>query len=176
MADPPHVYRLPQRSERASAETYAAFLRALLTGSAGRERMQRALRQMAERLAARHPEIRALPDLPSRLEAARRVFFADADSTPVERTEEGYRVSLSTCPLAAAALEFTDLCCLARDVLTALVGAEVGQTEWIVRGDPRCTFEVRPPLPSRRARPAQAAQGGIRDARARPHDRSGADH
>lgn len=140
---PPLVYRLTRKSALAPAETYAAFLRALFAGMGGRERAEPIFQQMAHRLAAQHPEIRKLPDLSARLEAARALFFPDAESTEVVRTDDGYQFSLYTCPLAAVAMEFKDLCCVARDVLSELAGTEVGQTEWIIRGDPRCTFEVR---------------------------------
>lgn len=145
---PPLVYQLTPRSELAPPQTYASFLQTLFSGmrAGGADRIELLFRQIAERLAAEHPEIRRIPDLPGRLEAARRLFLPDAESTDVERTEDGVQFSLYTCPLATVAMEYRDLCCMARGVLSALVGAEVGQTEWIVRGDPRCTFEVRPPL------------------------------
>ncbi len=146
---PPLVFRLTRHAELAPAETYAAFLRALFAGMEDRTQAEAIFRQMAERLAAEHPEIRQLPDPPARLDAARRLFFPDAESTDVELTDEGYQFSLYTCPLATVSMEYKDLCCMARDVLSTLVGAEVGQTEWIVRGDPRCTFELRAPAPPR---------------------------
>lgn len=143
---PPLVYRLTPRSALAPAQTYAAFLRAVFSGiqAEGPQRVETLFRQVADRLAADHPEILRLPDPAARLEAARTLFFPDAESTEVERTADGFQFSLYTCPLAAVAMEYRDLCCIARGALGALTGAEVGQTEWIVRGDPRCTFEVRP--------------------------------
>lgn len=146
---PPLVYRLTARSELAPSQTYAAFLRALFAGLDGREQVDGIFRKMATHLAAEHPEIRRLPDPAARLDAARRLFFPDAESTSVERTDDGYQFSLYTCPLASVAMEYRDLCCMARGVLEALVGHDVGQTEWIVRGDPRCTFEVRVPARAR---------------------------
>lgn len=146
---PPLVYRLTPRAELAPPQTYAAFLRALFAGMADRARIETVFEQMAAHLAAQHPEIRRLPDIAARLEAARRVFFPDAESTAAERTADGYQFSLYTCPLASVSMEFKDLCCMARGALEQMTGAEVGQTEWIVRGDPRCTFEVRLPLPAK---------------------------
>jgi len=151
---PPLVYHLTPRAELAPPQTYAAFLRALFAGMADREHIDGVFRQMAAQLAAQHPEIRRLPDVAARLEAARRVFFPDAESTAAERTDEGYQFSLYTCPLASVSMEFKDLCCMARGVLEQMIGTEVGQTEWIVRGDPRCTFEVRVPTSASRARTA----------------------
>ena len=144
---PPLVYCLTPRSELAPAQTYAAFLRAIVAGmrAAGPDHLDALFRQIADQLAAEHPEIHRLADPAARLQAARRLFFPGAESTDVERTADGVQFSLYTCPLAAVAMEYRDLCCAARGVLSALVGAEVGQTEWIIRGDPRCTFEVRPP-------------------------------
>lgn len=90
-----------------------------------------------------HPEIRTLSDPAQRLEAARKVLFGETDSTPVERVGRRAQFSVTDCPLGPASMDFRDLCRFARMVLTELVGAEVEQTEWIVRGDPRCTFQVR---------------------------------
>ncbi|HEU5300579.1 MAG TPA: helix-turn-helix domain-containing protein [bacterium] len=146
---PPLVYRLTPRAELAPPQTYAAFLRALFAGMADRARIEAVFEQMGAHLAAQHPEIRRMPDVAARLEAARRIFFPDAESTAAERTADGYQFSLYTCPLASVSMEFKDLCCMARGTLARMTGAEVGQTEWIVRGDPRCTFEVRLPLPAK---------------------------
>jgi len=149
---PPLLYRLTLRSELAAPQTYAAFLRALFAAISDRAQLEAIFQEMGERLAAQHPEIRRLPDLAARLEAARRIFFPDAESTTVERTDDGYQFSLYTCPLASVSMEFRDVCCLARGVLEQMIGAEIGQTEWIVRGDPRCTFEVRTPVPAGQAK------------------------
>lgn len=99
--------------------------------------------RLADQIASMYPEIRALPDPAERLEAARRVLFGEADSTPVVRLDRRCEFSLHSCPLGPSSLQFRDLCRFARMVLTELVGTEVEQTEWIVRGDPRCTFQVR---------------------------------
>lgn len=107
------------------------------------EQIEAAFPRIARVLAVMHPEIRGLPDVSDRLEAARQQLFADVDSSPVVRTREGVQFSLHECPLASDALEFRDLCCAARAVLSAVTGDEVEQSEWIVRGDPRCTFEAR---------------------------------
>jgi len=142
---PPLMYRLTPQAELASPETYLTFLRAVFDAlrSQGQERVDALFREIAERVAAQHPEIRALPDMSARLDAVRRLFFSDAEATQVERTDGGYQFSLYTCPLAPVAMEFRDLCCVTREVIRGLVGEEVEQSEWIIRGDPRCTFEVR---------------------------------
>src|SRR3989304_1498123 len=73
----------------------------------------------------------------------RRRFCSDPAAPEAERPDGGYQFSLYTCPLAPVAMEFRDLCCVTREVIRGLVGEEVEQSEWIIRGDPRCTFEVR---------------------------------
>lgn len=150
---PPLVYRLTAKGELAAPETYAAFLHALFAGmhAEGRERIEALFQQVAEQVAAAHPEIRKLPDVRERMEAARRIFFGEADSTGTGVTEDGLQFSMHTCPLAPLSMEFGDLCCMARQALSNLVGREVEQSEWIIRGDPRCTFEVRwAPVPRAR--------------------------
>lgn len=123
---------------------YAHLLRFLDAQRSCRSRtvIEASFRPIAERLASMHLEIRELPDPSARLDAARRVLFgAEADATVC--TEGGCQVSLHRCPLLSTALEFRELCALARGVLSALTGDEVEQSEWIIRGDPRCTFEIR---------------------------------
>lgn len=162
---PPLVYRLTPKSDLAAPETYAAFLHALFTGmqSQGRERIEALFQDVADHLVATHPEIRRLPDLKARLDASRRLFFGETDSTTVEPSDKGYKFSIYTCPLAPVAMEFRDLCCVTRAVLSGLVGQDVEQSEWIIRGDPRCTFEVRasatsPRHAQRKHRSSHAAQ------------------
>lgn len=99
--------------------------------------------EIAHQIAVLHPEIRLLPNALQRLEAARRVVFGDMDSTPALAVDGRCEFSHHTCPLAPVALEFGDPCRLARAVLSALVGGDVAQSEWIIRGDPRCTFELQ---------------------------------
>ena len=142
---PPLMYRLTPQAGLARPETYLTLLWAGFDAlrSQGQERVDALFREIAERVAAQHPEIRALPDMSARLDAVRRLFFSDAEATQVERTDGGYQFSLYTCPLAPVAMEFRDLCCVTREVIRGLVGEEVEQSEWIIRGDPRCTFEVR---------------------------------
>jgi len=142
---PPLMYRLTPRAELASPETYVTFLRAVFGAlrRQGQDRLEELFRQIADRVAAQHPEILALPDPGARLEAFRRLFFNDLETTEIERTPAGYQFSLYACPLAPVALEFRDLCCVTREVIHGVVGEQVEQSEWIIRGDPRCTFEIR---------------------------------
>ncbi len=140
---PPRLYRLKTESDSAPPETYRAFLHALLIAMRvwKHESVEVLFPLLAERLAAEHPEIQRLPDLPARLDAARRLFFG-SDASDVETTATGFQFSISTCPLGPMSMEFCDLCSASRMVLGALTGGEVEQSEWIIRGDPRCTFEV----------------------------------
>lgn len=123
---------------------YSELLRLLHAGlqRQGRGAVDGRYQEIARQVAMVHPEIRWLPDSFQRLEAARRVVFGDVDSTPTVIADGRCEFSFHTCPLATIALEFRELCGLARSVLSELVGAEVEQSEWIVRGDPRCTFEI----------------------------------
>ncbi|MDQ7828464.1 MAG: 2-oxoacid:acceptor oxidoreductase family protein [Armatimonadota bacterium] len=101
---------------------------------------------LAREIATRYSHIRSLPDLSARLAAVRDLFFG-GEAASVESAPDGHRLWLSVCPLDGRALEPLDACGLARAVLEALTGAEVEQEEWISRGDPRCTFVLRPRAP-----------------------------
>lgn len=139
---PSCVYRVMGKAVR--YERYSEFLRLVYTAmqQEGQAPVEARFQRIACQIASLHPEIRLLPDCSQRLEAARRVVFGDVDSTPTVIADGRCEFSLHTCPLAPIALEFRELCGLARAVLSELVGAEVEQSEWIIRGDPRCTFEI----------------------------------
>jgi predicted ArsR family transcriptional regulator len=141
---PPRLYRLKIRSDLVPPETYHALVQELFMAMRawGRESVEALFQKVATRVAAAHPEIRRLPEVSTRLDAARRLLFG-GDSSAVKGTETGCQFSISTCPLAPMSMEFCDLCSVARMVLSAWTGQEVEQSEWIIRGDPRCTFEVR---------------------------------
>jgi predicted ArsR family transcriptional regulator len=131
--------------EVAAGETYPAMLDAIFAQLRimRPDQIEAMFPSLGRVFAAVHPEIRRLPDVAARLEAARALVFAGMDSSAVNPTETGFQFSLHQCPLASLALEFGELCCAARMVLSGVVGHDVEQSEWIVRGDPRCTFEIR---------------------------------
>lgn len=135
------------RPNESGANTYAAFLRVVTSGvpARERERMDVLFRQLADHLAAEHPEVRQIADPGARLEAARRVVFGEGEATEVRRTAAGWEFSLTACPVVPLGMEFPDLCGFARILLDRLTGGDTWQQEWIIRGDPRCTFEVRAP-------------------------------
>ncbi len=147
---PPRVYRLAASPLSEVPDLYPALLRSLHEAwrVGGRREVEAAFAEVADRVAAAHPEVRQIPDIPARLEAACRAFFRGVDPQAVVPADGGWQVSITTCPLAPLALQFGDLCRLARLALAALTGLEVEQSEWITRGDPRCTFEVRPRDPA----------------------------
>ena len=138
---------------RPAGPAYAACLAAL--ASTGRDVRAPAAGSgdLLREIVARYADVRSLPDLPARLVAVRDLFFG-GEVASVEPAPGGHRLWLSVCPLDGRALEPVDACELARAVLEALTGAEVEQEEWISRGDPRCTFVLRPR--------AQGATGGDR--------------
>ncbi|MBI2246856.1 MAG: hypothetical protein HYU65_02805 [Armatimonadetes bacterium] len=116
------------------------FYHALLIGR-GRDDAEDEFARVAGQIASMYPEIRSLTDPAARLEAARRVVYG-TDAAAVVCLEGRCQFSVHDCPFAPLAPEFLELCALARTVLDALVGEGVEQSEWIVRGDPRCTFVV----------------------------------
>ncbi len=142
---PPLLYRLTLKGELVTPATYAALLHDVSTvmEAQGRDQAKTRLHQIAGDPATPYPEIRRLPDLRARIDAARRLLFGVSETTEVQLTDGGYRFSLHTCPLAQRSMEFRDPCCVARTALQELIGQEVEQSEWIIRGDPRCTFEVK---------------------------------
>jgi predicted ArsR family transcriptional regulator len=144
---PTQVFSLTAPMELAAAGSYPALLEALFARlrTMQPEQIEATFPAIARLLAGLHPEIRRLPDAAAKLDVARQVVFAGMDASAVARTDEGIQFSIHECPLAETALEFRELCCAARAILSGLTGQDVGQTEWIIRGDPRCTFEIRVP-------------------------------
>ena len=142
---PAQAYELTAPMEVAAGETYPAMLDAIFARlrTTPPEQIEAMVPSLGRVFAAVHPEIRRRPDVAARLEAARALVFAGMDSSAVTPTENGFQFSLHECPVASLALEFGELCCAARTVLSGLLGQDVEQSEWIIRGDPRCTFEIR---------------------------------
>jgi len=142
---PFQVYTLTMPMEFAAAGAYPALLEVLFARlrTMQPEQIEATFPAIARLLAGLHPQIRRLPDAAAKLDVARQVVFAGMSSSPVARTDDGIQFSIHECPLAETALEFRELCCAARTILSGLTGQDVGQTEWIIRGDPRCTFEIR---------------------------------
>ncbi len=116
------------------------FYHALLIGRGGDD-AEDDFARVAGQIASMYPEIRSLTDPAARLEAARRVVYG-RDAGAVVCLEGRCQFSVHDCPFAPLAPEFLELCAFARTALNALFGEGVEQSEWIVRGDPRCTFAI----------------------------------
>jgi len=150
---PSQAYALTAPMELVTAGAYPALLDALFARlrTMQPEQIEATFPAIARLLAGLHPQIRRLPDAAAKLDVARQAVFAGMNSSAVTRTDDGIQFSIHECPLAESALEFRELCCAARTILSQLTGHEVGQTEWIIRGDPRCTFEIRMPASIQRS-------------------------
>ncbi len=148
---PPIVYEPAPAPQRNPAQSYAGVLRAILrvVGDQGEAQVRRVVEAAADEIARRHPDIAALPDLRARITAALAALMEDPRVAEVRSVGPDYEVVLHDCPFLELAREFNEVCEITRELLFQLTGAEVEQREWLVRGDPRCSFVVKHPASQR---------------------------
>lgn len=143
---PPIVYEPAPAAERGPSESYATVLGAVFraVGEQGEEQIRRVVEATADEIADRHREIAAIPDIEARIAAALAALLEDPQAAEIRRVGRGYEIILHDCPFLTLAGEFNEVCDITRELLIRLVGARVEQREWLVRGDPRCSFVLKP--------------------------------
>jgi predicted ArsR family transcriptional regulator len=99
-----------------------------------------------DRVAEWKKEVSGRP-LPEKIEVLRRKYAELDRETVVERSESGYRIIERNCPFLNVALKRSELCSVAVNVMTRLLGCEVVRQERFQNGDGRCAFHIFPDRP-----------------------------
>jgi predicted ArsR family transcriptional regulator len=87
--------------------------------------------------------------LQERIEIIRRKYAALDRDTVTDRASDGYRIIERNCPFLNVALKRPELCSVAVNVMTRLLGCKVVRQERIQNGDGRCVFRIFPNRPTR---------------------------
>ncbi|KRT77590.1 MAG: putative transcriptional regulator [Armatimonadetes bacterium CSP1-3] len=159
---PPIVYELVPAPERGPTESSLTLLAAIFRAveEHGADHLEQILESVAADIAARHTYITRIPEVEARIRATLALLLEDAGAAEVNRVGSRFEIILHTCPLIGLARECNEVCEITRRLLGRLVGARVEQREWLVRGDPRCTFALRTPHSRRAAVPDARRRAG----------------
>lgn len=115
----------------------------------GYDEMLRVFAAMADDRVAEWKKDVAGKPLSEKVEIVRRKFAELERETVVERSENGYRIIERNCPFLNVALKRSELCSVAVNVMTRLLGCEVVRQERFQNADGRCTFHIFPDRPTR---------------------------
>jgi len=156
------VYELVPAPERGPTESSLTLLAAIFRAveEHGADHLEQILESVAADIAARHTYITRIPEVEARIRATLALLLEDVGAAEVNRVGSRFEIILHTCPLIGLARECNEVCEITRRLLGRLVGARVEQREWLVRGDPRCTFALRTPHSRRAAVPDARRRAG----------------
>ena len=141
----PHfAYELTEEAEPLFPKAYDAILNQLIAALKGRlapAALQEVLREVGRSLAGSQAAARKGDDFETRVGRALNALEAIGGTARIERENEKFYIRSEGCPLAAAVTEHPEVCGLAENLVSEIIGMEV--RERCDRGDsPRCRFEV----------------------------------
>ncbi len=88
--------------------------------------------------------IAAIPDLKKRVEAVLDILIDLGSLKELRHTPEGFVLQIYDCPFSKLPISYPQVCKIPHVMLAELVAADVDLTEWMVKGDHRCTFKITP--------------------------------
>jgi predicted ArsR family transcriptional regulator len=141
---PHYSYELTPEAEHLFPKAYDALLNQLLTALKGRlppAALEDVLREVGRSLAARHSSDQSPTDLDARLHNALDVLKAIGGSPGVEREDGKLFIRSGACPLSAAVVEHPEVCRLAEELVSGIVGVVVRE-RCDREGSPKCCFEL----------------------------------
>jgi predicted ArsR family transcriptional regulator len=142
---PHYSYELTPEAEHLFPKAYDTLLSQLITALKGRLSpavLEDVLREVGRSLAARHSSDESPTDLDARLQNALEVLKAIGGSPSIEREDDKLFIRSSACPLSAAVVEHPEVCRLAEELVSEIVGVAV--REHCDRGEsPKCCFELK---------------------------------
>ena len=142
---PHYSYELTPEAEQLFPKAYDALLNQLITTLKGRlppATLEDVLREVGRALAPRHSSDQSPADLDTRLQNALEVLKAIGGSPSVERQDGKLFIRSVACPLSAAVAEHPEVCRLAEELVSEIVGVPV--REHCNRGEsPKCCFELK---------------------------------
>ena len=142
---PHYSYELTPEAEHLFPKAYDTLLNQLITALKGRlppAALEDVLREVGRSLAARHSSNQSPADLDARLQNALEVLKAIGGSPSIEEEDGKLFIRSSACPLSASVVEHPEVCRLAEELISEIVGVPV--RERCDRGEsPKCYFELK---------------------------------
>ena len=141
----PHFsYELTEEAEQLFPKAYDAILNQLIAALKGRlspAALQEVLHEVGRSLAGSQGSARKNESLETRAGRALRALEAIGGSARVEKENGKLYIRSEGCPLAAAVAEHPEVCGLAENLVSEIIGMEVRE-RCDREGTPRCRFEV----------------------------------
>jgi predicted ArsR family transcriptional regulator len=145
---PYHVYSMTPQAHRLFHNDYGELTRLLLEEVAltqGGEALQRLLRRVSDRLAARYRHQVWGRELVDRLAAWVELLEKKGVAVEIEKTEDGYVLLEYGCPYQSVALENRAVCEMERQVMVRLLESGVKLTQCTLDGHRACRFTIAEP-------------------------------
>ena len=142
MRKPPTEYVLTAAAEELFPKPYDAVLNALiavLKEEMSKGRLETILREVGQAVAA---SARARGDLESRVGNAVRVLRSLGGAPRLENENGHLFIRSKACPLAAIVSEHPEVCALAEELVSQIVGVPV-QEHCMHQGSPSCCFAIQ---------------------------------
>ena len=141
----PHFsYELTEEAEHLFPKAYDAILNQLIAALKGRlspTALKEVLHDVGRSLAGSQRTARKSEDLETRLGRALSALEAIGGSARIEKENGKSYIRSEGCPLAAAVAEHPEVCGLAENLVSEIIGMEVRE-RCDREGTPRCRFEV----------------------------------
>jgi predicted ArsR family transcriptional regulator len=142
---PYHVYSATPQAHNLFQNDYGELTQLLLkeiASTQGGEALQRLLRRVSDRLAARYREQIRGQELADQLTAWAELLDKKGVTVEIKGTEDGYVLQEHGCPYQSVATENRAVCEMERQVMARLLESSVELTKCILDGHPRCQFTV----------------------------------
>lgn len=141
----PHFsYELTDEAEHLFPKAYDAILNQLIAALKGRlspKALQEVLHDVGRSLAGSQGTARKTENLEKRVGRALSALEAIGGSARIEKENGKLYIRSENCPLAAAVAEHPEVCGLAENLVSEIIGTEVRE-RCDREGTPRCRFEV----------------------------------
>jgi predicted ArsR family transcriptional regulator len=141
----PHFsYQLTEEAEHLFPKAYDAILNQLIAALKGRlspTTLKEILKEVGLSLAGSQGTARKSENLETRAARALSALEAIGGSAHIEKENGKFYIRSESCPLAAAVAEHPEVCGLAENLISEIIGMEVRE-RCDRDGTPRCRFEV----------------------------------
>jgi predicted ArsR family transcriptional regulator len=148
---PALVYQLTPQGDELYPKKYDELANALIEEARemlGPEALQRLMKNVAARFARQYtPRLEGRPPV-ERLEATGSIISDRGNIVEVESSDDDYLIRKYSCPFWNVATRNSAVCALDVEFVRQLAGADARLSTSLLRGDPCCTFRIRPRTPA----------------------------
>lgn len=144
---PALVFTLTEKAENLSPKQYDALANLLIeeiTGTMGNQQMQNIIRGVAARIAEPLRGRVEGKSVAGRVAEAVAVMREEGVTADWEQRGDEFVINEYSCPYASVARRHSVVCNLEVDLVRRLTGADTRLSRSLLRGEPACTYRIRP--------------------------------